>query len=99
MKRAIFGLALTLVISTQAKANSYVTIDDAGPASFRWTACSTNPKSVMGRIPSGTRVRVLKTQQCKMSPVLSVAFYKVEWQGGVWISSGTTNRPKVSARR
>ena len=99
MRLAMLGFGVALLVGTSATADSYATIDNAGPAAFRWTACSTNPKSVMGRIPSGTKVRILKTEQCKMSSVLTVAFYKVDWDGGVWISSGTTDRPQFSARR
>lgn len=99
MRLAILGFCVTLLVGTSATADSYATIDNASPAAFRWTACSTNPKSVMGRIPSGTKVRILETKQCKMSPVLTIAFYKVDWDGGVWISSGTTDKPQVSARR
>ena len=93
MKLAILGLSLLLAAEAQADS---VMIDNASPAAFRWTSCSTNPKSVMGRIPSGTTVRVVQTKTCEMSPVLTVDFYKVDWQGSaVWISSGTTDRPQV----
>lgn len=85
-------------VSSKPGHNPHVKIDDAGPAEFRWTACSTNPKSVMGRIPSGTTVRVLEAEECEMSPFLTVTFYKVDWEGGVWISSALTDTPKVSAR-
>ncbi len=34
-----------------------------------------------------------------MSPILTVTFYKVDWDGGVWISSGATDAPRVTARR
>lgn len=96
MRLAAIGLCLLLLVAAEARADSYVTIDNTGPAAFRWASCSTNPKSVMGRIPSGTKVRVLEEKPCKMSPMLTVVFYKVDWEGGVWISYGTTNEPKIS---
>ena len=63
---------------------------DEKPAGIRWVSCSFNPKSVMGRIPPKTRLKVLEEKVCSL-PGYDLVFYKVAWQDSeVWISSGTT---------
>jgi len=79
-----------------------------GEARFYWTSCSSNPKSVMGQIPEGTRIEVVDQVPC--SQLVSgrghtaklgyeLVYYQVIWDGGrVWIPSTATNVPIVRTK-
>ena len=100
-------LALGILLAAGAAAagdlERYVRIDDSGPTKFYWASCTANPKSVMGTIPAGTRVRVVDETECRRLVDLgpdgkrrsvrlgyALTYFKVEWAGGtVWIASGT----------
>lgn len=101
----IFAATLVLLLSTASAADDrHVQIDSAGPAKFYLTSCTANPRSVMGTIPAGTRLRVVDETGCRRIVSLGpdgkrksarlayvLPYYKVEWEGStVWISSGTT---------
>ncbi len=93
---AVAGSRLT-VPKTPARPGETVQIDGKA-APFYWTSCTANPKSVMGRIPANTRVRVEETTGCDtvIGPgrrvgrlAYTLMYYKVKFNGeSVWISSG-----------
>lgn len=74
----------------------YVVIDDEGPAPVRWTAGSTNPKSVMARIPIGKRVEV-HDERVDRRGGYPVIYYEVgEGIERGWISQYTTTLQMIT---
>ena len=67
--RTLFLAAALLVATTAASAEpTHVQVDSVAPANFYLAKCTLNTRSIMGRIPARTRLRVVMDPKQQVLP-------------------------------